>query len=151
MKKTIILIGKEQHDQAKRLIEFLPDDGPLHRVIIEPHEETRGSKANAYYWGVVVKAMAGELGQTKDELHYDNKYRFLVPIYIRDRPGYAEMIEAVKAVRRDNPALADTLRRGIVKETSTTTATGKQFVEFVKDVERHCVSLAIKLPARDEL
>ena len=148
MKKKIILLGPEQREQAKKLIDYLPEDGPLHRVIIEPHEETRSSLANAFYWGPVVTTMAEELGQTKEELHHDHKYKFLVPIYVRDIPSYAEMIEAVKEVAQKDASLAYILRREIVKMTSTTTASVRQFCEFVRDVEHHAQSMNIKLPAK---
>lgn len=149
MKKTVILTGPDQRAQAKRLIEFLPEDGPLHRVTIEPAEDTRSARQNRYYWGPVVTIMSAELGVTKEELHRDHKYRFLVPIYIRDIPSFAEMIEAVKQVRRDNPTLADTLRKGIVNETSTTTASVKQMAEFITAVKNHANGLGIKLPAEE--
>ena len=147
MKKTIILTGREQRDQAQRLIEFLADDGPTHRVTIEPHTDTRSIRQNRYYWGPLLDVMERDLGTTKDELHRDHKYRFLVPIYTRDIPGYAEMIETVKRVRKYSPGDADKLRRWIVDKTSTTTASVEQFAEFLESVKRHAIGLSIKLPS----
>lgn len=40
-------------------------------------EKTRSLEQNAYYWGVVVKILAGETGYTKDEMHEALKVKFL--------------------------------------------------------------------------
>jgi hypothetical protein len=40
-------------------------------------EKQRSLDQNAYYWGVVVKILAGETGYTKDEMHEALKVKFL--------------------------------------------------------------------------
>ena len=147
MRKTIILLGPEQRQKARRLIEYLPDDGPAHRVIIEPCEDTRSIRQNRYYFGPLMDVMVKDLGMSKAELHYDHKYRFLVPIYIRDIPSYAEMVESVKRVKKYSPSDAEQLKKWIIEKTSTTTATVKQFAEFLESVKQHAISLRIRLPA----
>lgn len=42
---------------------------------IRPFEETRRARANRYYWGVVLKMMATEMGEAVDALHEVMKLR----------------------------------------------------------------------------
>lgn len=45
-------------------------DGEELQISVRKRKRTRSTKANAYYWGVVVTTMARELGYAdKDELH----------------------------------------------------------------------------------
>jgi len=42
---------------------------------IRPFEETRRARANRYYWGVVLKMMAAESGDTVEDMHDQMKLR----------------------------------------------------------------------------
>ncbi len=42
---------------------------------IRPFEETRRARANRYYWGVVLKMMAAEMGQSPEDVHEVEKLR----------------------------------------------------------------------------
>lgn len=44
---------------------------------MRPFESSRSSRANRYYWGVVLKLIAAESGHTADELHEIEKMRHL--------------------------------------------------------------------------
>jgi hypothetical protein len=52
-------------------------DGGIWDVIIKRPEKIRTDPQNRYYFGVVVKILADELGYTKDELHEALKWKFL--------------------------------------------------------------------------
>ena len=52
--------------------------GPLD-VIVRPHQVRRSSRANRYYFGVVLEWMAEETGQDKDSIHEEMCWRFLEP------------------------------------------------------------------------
>ena len=49
-------------------------------------ERQRSLDQNAYYWGVVVKILAGETGYTKDEMHDALKVKFLTYENVRGIP-----------------------------------------------------------------
>jgi hypothetical protein len=51
-------------------------DGPV-TVTVERETATRSVQANAYYWGVAVKALAEHTGYTPDEMHEVLKVKFL--------------------------------------------------------------------------
>ena len=76
--KLFIGDGSDRDDQRQRrilaaAIKHLPD-GP-YELEIRPFEETRRSRANRYYFGVVRKMMAEESGATVDDLHEQMKMR----------------------------------------------------------------------------
>lgn len=49
-------------------------DGPI-EAQIEWREPTRRARANRYYWGVVLKMMAEEMGETAEYIHELEKVR----------------------------------------------------------------------------
>lgn len=52
-------------------------NGKRIEMIIRPFREKRSIKANAYYWGVVLKTISKETGYTSEELHEFFKRIFL--------------------------------------------------------------------------
>ena len=46
-------------------------------LIIKPYKSRRSDNQNRYYWGVVIKILAEELGYLSDEMHEILKYKFL--------------------------------------------------------------------------
>ena len=55
---------------------LLWEDGPV-TVVVERDEVARSNRANAYYWGAVVKELAEYTGYTPDETHEILKRQFL--------------------------------------------------------------------------
>jgi len=51
-------------------------DGPVN-ITVERRHATRSVQANAYYWGVVIKALSEYTGSTPDEIHQVLKMMFL--------------------------------------------------------------------------
>jgi hypothetical protein len=86
-------------------------------------------------------------GWEKNDVHEYFKKTHLVPIYERDEPGFASMINAVRKVYTDGHRVeAKAMEKQIVKMTSTTGATVKQFTEYLKDIEKDMISKGIPLP-----
>jgi hypothetical protein len=65
-------------------------DGPA-TLTVEREAATRSLEANAYYWGVVVKALADHTGYTADETHEVLKIKFL-PKDVALRTGMGEVV-----------------------------------------------------------
>lgn len=65
-------------------------DGPA-TLTVERESVTRSTQANAYYWGVVVEALADHTGYTPDETHDTLKIKFL-PKAVAIRTGNGEVI-----------------------------------------------------------
>ncbi|KKU86976.1 MAG: hypothetical protein UY18_C0050G0004 [Microgenomates group bacterium GW2011_GWF2_47_9] len=148
--KTIVLKSPEALQSAIDHLIMLPTD-QVYEVVIRVHERNRSGAQNSLLW-VFYTAIGNQLGETKDAIHLRYKRQFLVPIYTRDDPGYAAMIEAVRKVhlmghKEDAKALGDE----IVRLTSTTTATVKQFAEYLTDIEHDAIDKQLRLPAKDEV
>ena len=65
-------------------------DGPA-TLVVEREQATRSVQANAYYWGVVVKALATHTGYTPDETHDALKIQFL-PKDVALRTGTGQVV-----------------------------------------------------------
>ncbi len=71
-----ILRTKESRNAAVMAILSLPDD-PTHVVSISEYKSKRNAQQNAYYWGVVLKTIADETGDSADAMHEFFKEKFL--------------------------------------------------------------------------
>lgn len=71
------------------------------------------------------------------------KCRYLCPIFMRDDPGYAEMVSVLNDIK-DIDGYAE-LRDGVINLTSTTKASAAQFSEYLAKIERFCHGLGIVL------
>lgn len=54
-----------------------PDDDGLFQAVVSPVGDIRNAKQNRYYWGIVIRVMAEEIGYTADEMHEALKVRYL--------------------------------------------------------------------------
>jgi len=149
MSQKIILISQEHKNRAIAIIEGLPLT-PVSEIIIREHKKNRSIDQNSLLWQWLT-IIANELGTSKEEQHEFFKDKFLVNIYQRDNPDYAEMVQTLREVwkhgMRDE---ALSLRKRIVALTSTTTATVSQMQEYLENIERNAAELAIKLPFPEE-
>ena len=146
MKHTLILRNPDIKETASKLILGCPLE-PLHEVVIREHKKDRTAAQNALLW-LWYTVIAGELGETKDDIHYMYKSQILVHIYERDDLEYAEIILSIRRIYRmtDMKDAALYLHKSIVKLTSTTTATVEQFTEYLNDIEKDCIGKGIVLP-----
>jgi hypothetical protein len=146
MKKRTFIIRSE--NEISRLSTFLKSQPkePVLEVIVQDHKKDRTAQQNSLYrlWNSII---SDELGWSKEEVEENFKRRFLVPIYERDDIGYAEMIQSVRRVYsqglKDD---ANAMFEHIVKLTSTANAKVKQFMEYLKDIERDMADKGIILP-----
>lgn len=150
MKTRTFIIHSE--NEIKRLSTFLeaqPKE-PLIQVVVSEHKKDRTVEQNRLYhlWLTII---ADELGETKEDAHYDLRRRILLPIYERDDLGYADMLNAVRKVHKlGGKAEAKIQADFIIKHTSTTAANIKQFTEYLKEIERDMVGKGIILPRPED-
>lgn len=138
---------RSKHD-IKLVSDFLESqpEKPLLECVIRPHQKKRSLEQNSLYhmWVTII---ADELGETKEDVHFDLRKRMLLPIYERDNQSYAEMLNSVRKVHQLGAKdVAKIQANFIINETSTTDATVKQFTEFLKEIERDSISKGIVLP-----
>lgn len=145
MNQKIIMASKEHKRKAELLVANLPLE-PVHEVWIREHKKDRSVAQNSLLWKWLT-IIGSELGHSKEDMHEQYKDKFLCQIYERDNPEYAEMIQTLRVIWKSGMQCeAKELRKQIVALTSTTTATVKQFTEYLHSIEHHAASLGINLP-----
>jgi hypothetical protein len=149
VKQKIIITSEEVRKRVLLIIESLPLE-VAHEIEIREYKKDRSKDQNALYWKWLT-VIGNELGETKEDVHERYKDKFLVHIYERDCPDYADMIQGLRAVWRhgmEKEALS--LKKRVVELTSTSTATVKQMTEYLDSIEHDAASLAIRLPHPDD-
>jgi hypothetical protein len=145
MKQKVIIASEEHRHRAMEILKSLPLD-PVHEVDFREFKKNRTLEQNALMWKWFT-IIGNELGEPKEDVAERYKDKFLVNIYERDDPDYAEMVQALREVwRHGMKSEALNLRKRIVALTSTTTATVKQLSEYMTNIEHDAASLAISLP-----
>lgn len=145
MKTKLTISDKSSKTAAIRIIESLPFE-PLHEIDIREYKRDRSLEQNALYWKWLT-VIGNELGEDKNELHEMFKDKFLVSIFERDNPEYAEMIKSLRNVYRHGmKAEALALRKQVVALTSTTSCNVAQMTEYMDSILRHAAGLNIVLP-----
>jgi hypothetical protein len=145
MKKTFII---KDESIIEKLVYFLRNwkESEPWEVIVRPYKADRSVSQNSLYW-MWVTVVSNEIGLTKEEVHEDLKKRMLVPIYERDEPGYCEMVNSLRKLYTEGfREESKELHKQIVRLTSTTSATVKQFAEYLTEIERDMVGRGIFLP-----
>ena len=149
MKHKIAITSEELRNRVIEIVKALPLD-LVHEVIIHEHKKDRSKEQNSLYWRWLT-VIGNELGESKEDVHERYKGMFLVHIYERDCPDYADMIQSLRTVYKQGMhAEALALKKRIVELTSTSTATVKQMTEYLQSVENHAASLAIRLPQSED-
>ena len=143
--RTFIIRSDNEIKRLNTFLEAQPKE-PLLEVVVRGHKKDRSVSQNSLMW-LWITIVSDELGWTKEEVHEDLKRRLLVPIYERDDTGFAAMIKAVRKVHTEGfKADAKAMSAQIIRMTSTTGATVKQFTEYLKEIERDMISKGISLP-----
>lgn len=149
MKQKLIINSEEVQRRCLEIVKAIPID-PCHEVIIREHKKDRSSEQNSLYWKRLT-VIGNSLGESKEALHERFKSDYLVNIYERDNPEYAEMLETLRNVYREGMRdEALNLRVKIVSLTSTTTATVSQMSEYMTCIDRKAAELGIRLPSLED-
>jgi hypothetical protein len=150
VKTTIVLIDEPRRRRAQEVISALSLDPVVWEVVIRPHKKDRSLNANNLYWKWLT-VIGAELGESKDTLHERFKDKWLVSIYERDDPDYAEMLQSLRTVYRQGMKMeALALRKRIIALTSTTTATVAQMNEYMTEIGHFAAETGIRLPFPEE-
>lgn len=144
MKHKIAITSEELRNRVIEIVKALPLE-IAHEIIIQEHKKDRSKEQNSLMWKWLT-VIGNELGESKEDVHERYKGMFLVHIYERDNPAYADMIQSLRTIYKQgmhSEALA--LKKRIVELTSTSTATVKQMAEYLDSIEHHAATLAIRL------
>jgi hypothetical protein len=152
MQKESLTIRKEAEIQPclAWIKELLNLHGAL-EVVVSTEGQGRSIKQHRLYW-LWVTQIGNHLGLLKDEVHDMLKRRFAIPIFTRDDPDYAEMILAVKEIRKQGwEVQAESLAKKITKLTSTTDFKVDQMREYLKDIEHYAAEVGCALTFPEDL
>ena len=103
------------------------------------------------YW-LQLHFVEKQTGQDADSLHEIVKGKFVTKILMRDREGFAEMVEAIRHLKAIGSKEYESIAAGVYKLISTTILDTKQFTDYLKLVEAYMLSeLGIMVPVPDDL
>jgi len=152
MKKETFII-KTADDIAPRLAwlkELLTLHGSL-EIVISTETRSRSARQHRLLW-LWNSEIANHLGLFKDEVHELLKRKFAVPIFTRDDANYAEMVVAVKAIRKQGMGdYAEALAREISRLTSTVDFSVGQMQEYLNDIEHYAAEIGANLTFPEDL
>lgn len=149
LKKTFVIRSPDEIKRVTAYLEAQPLD-PLLEVEVKLHKKDRSLAQNSLYWQWIT-LISNEWGWTKDDTHDHFKGKHLVKIYERDEEGYASMIQTLRLVyTKGMKQKAQALFKEIARMTSTTSATTKQFTEYLGDIEKEMIGKGFPLPHPDD-
>lgn len=94
---------------------------------------------------------SNHFGHEQEDVHHDMKKRFLIAIYYRDDPEFAKMCDAVKQLETSEPAIWQTIREHVIRETSITKATKEQMSEYMDKFFKFAQSQGLQMRTPDDL
>lgn len=145
MTQKIVINSEEVRNRALTIIKGLPLS-PVVEVIIREYKKDRSLEQNALYWKWLT-IIGADLGESKEDLHERYKGKFLVHIFERDDPDYAEMVHTLRNLYEQGFKTESVyLHKKIVSLTSTTAATVKQMSEYMDNIEHNAADMGISLP-----
>ena len=138
----------------KRAISVINDLAldPISEVVIKPYKVNLSAQQRKQYF-VWCGYIGDELGNTKQEQHLIFKQKLLVPILEREDEEYAEMVESIRDVYRQDKNKGMSFMTQVVKLTSITDRIVNMQVmrEYMTDVDRWAAEMGIRLPVKDNL
>ena len=125
-------------------------DGQPLVVRVSQKQEDRSLAQNRLYWKWL-KQWSDHQGTDKDSEHFFFKKKFLIGIYNRDDPEFAEMCRAIKTLKANEQEEYEAIANHVIKLTSTRNATTAQFTEYLNDIHAFCLKHGCYLEVPDDL
>lgn len=145
--KTFSLASLESLEKAKAYLNEIIPDGKT-KVVFSGSGTKSAKQRGLQYMGYEDKAMSGKggrLGDTKENCHLEAKYRFAVPIFLRDDPffaalytGWCEKCELLEDKQERMLYFVD-------QHVSTEKFTTSQMAEFLTEFRNDCTINGIDL------
>ena len=156
MKPAVFTI--KDHSDITKTISYLHsnytrsvDDGKPLVVTIKPQTKDRTKDQNSLYW-LQLHFVEEKTGQDADSLHEIVKNKYVTKILMRDREGFAEMVEAIRHLKAIGSDEYESIAEGVYRLISTTILDTKQFTDYLRLVEAHFLAeLGIMVPVPDDL
>ena len=125
-----------------------------HNVVVTigiDDDKARSNAQNRIYWKWLHE-LASQTGNDDEFWHLHFKRLFLARIYARDDGEFAQMADSIKRCQGIiNETIYEQMAMGVVKMISTTTASTKQFSEYLTKIETWAVANGFKVTTPQEL
>ena len=149
--QTIKLATEEDRRRAIHVLRHIDisADAPV-QLTVSAWKRSRSVDQNRLYWKWL-SIMAPDLGyESTADLHDALKLKYAVPLLIESDEDYAAGVVALKAsLARADDAEALTLRRFVVRLTSTSALSVKQMTQYLEAIEVFAADIGIKLTVND--
>lgn len=153
MKEEIKITQELARRKAADLVMAIPLDVP-HEVIIQPIKKNRSLEQNALMWDWLT-IIGDDIGYSKTELHEEYKGKLLVPLmlkYPKRYRAFCELVAAIQDLREEgNEKAADDIAKKALVLVSTTKLSVTHMTEYLNDIEKHAISLGVRLPAMEDI
>lgn len=126
------------------------DSAEVLEVVIQPESKKRSLAQNRIYWAWITQ-WSNKQGWDEEYSHHFFKYKFLVRIFYKDDAKYAEMCDAVKALKDIEHESYRNIAAHVIKQTSTTDASVQQMKNYLDQIERYCYAKDFMLTVPDQL
>ena len=145
--KTFSLASLESLKKAKVYLDEIIPDGKI-KVVFSDAGSKSAKQRGLQWMGYEDKARSGKggrLGDTKENCHLEAKYRFAVPIFLRDDPFFADLYSGWCEICE----VAEDKQRRILyfidQHVSTEKFTTSQMAEFLTEFRNDCQRKGIEL------
>lgn len=148
----IVLLDEARFSRAMLILEALQGKPDTYEMILKPHKVDRSASQNAIYQ-IWMRTMGAELGYTSEEMKFEMKRMFLLPIYKADpdekHNRMREALDQLNFFKSEGYGdRATVVYRNLIADLSTTKASLDQFREYLDLIDRHAASLSIILPRK---
>lgn len=131
-----ILINENVRQNLMAHIRSLPADGKLKVTISDASSKSARQRGLEWTWytDVANSGVGGVHEDTKEGVHLVSKYRWALPIFIRDDEFFAELWTAWKANHEGDE---DAMRWFVDTQVHTEKMTTSQTAEYLTEFQRH--------------
>lgn len=150
MSLAIVIDSKLSRFNAVEAVKNITSE-PIMEVVIREYSDDRTAAQNRLLWAWLTDAQNTTAntyaGNVKEWWHLFFKEHSLLNIYIRDNvAGTAETMAALYDVKINcGVETYNNMRKFVINNISTTDANISQFSEYLRDIERFCNTVGIKL------
>jgi len=147
--KYILRTEADRNEVLKRLLE-LPCDGKLTVSLSDAGSKSSRQRGLDWRWNTDIanSGMGGKFEDSKDNVHRVCKYKWAIPIMIRDNPFFAELYAAYIALHKND---ADRMKWFVDNMVHTESFDSHQMSEYMTEKQRHYVGHGFTLTDPEDL
>ena len=134
--ENFILINPAIRENAIKRIMELPFDGKAKITISDAGSKSVRQRGLQWIWytDVAKAGIGGRHEDTKNGVHLLSKYRWAIPILVRDDPFFADLYKAYSIAFKDKP---ERMEWFVESQVHTEAFNTSQMAEFLTDFQRH--------------